>query len=72
MFQSNKPSSSDTYNFLSGHGISAGGGYIGGGALTWSPTNSGTKTAFGLGVFTPQLGASYNYTPDRTIYNRKK
>ena len=68
--QSNKPSSTETYGFLSGHGISVTGGYWGGGAYNNSPTNNGTRHAVGAGVMTPQIGASYNYTPDWLIFNR--
>jgi RHS repeat-associated protein len=69
--QSKKPSATETYNFLSGHGISIGGGYIGGVNWSISPTNSGTKNAFGLGLYTPQVGASYNYTPGSFIFFKK-
>lgn len=72
MIQSNKPTSTETYNFLSGHGISVGGGYIGGINVAISPTNSGTKTAVGVGLYTPQIGGSYNYTPDNLIFNHKQ
>lgn len=65
MLQSTKPTSTETYNFLSGHGISVGGGYIGGANWSFSPTNSGTKHALGVGLYSPQGGVSYNYTPDR-------
>jgi LysM domain len=71
MLQSNKPTSTETYNFLSGHGISVGGGYIGGVNFSISPTNSGTKNAIGIGFYSPQVGVSYNYTPDGLIYNKK-
>jgi hypothetical protein len=71
MLQSNKPTASETYNFLSGHGISIGGGYYGGANWTISPANSGTKNALGIGLYTPQIGASYNYTPDYLIINKQ-
>lgn len=71
MMQSNKPTASETYDFLSGHGVSVGGGYIGGVNVSISPTNKGTKTALGFGLYTPQAGASYNYTPSSLIYNKK-
>ena len=59
-----------TYNFLSGHGFGATGGYGGFvGNFNWSPTNSGTKTAWGFGGGTAQLGINYNYTP--IVWNRK-
>jgi len=71
MLQSKKPTANETYNFLSGNGISIGGGYYGG--LNWSisPTNDGTKDALGIGLYTPQIGASYNYTPEYLIFNKK-
>ncbi|GAB0157122.1 hypothetical protein CHRYSEOSP005_23910 [Chryseobacterium sp. Alg-005] len=64
MLQRQAPTSSETYNFLSGHGVSAGAGYVGGVSWTNSPTNSGTKNAVGFGIYSPQIGASYNFTPD--------
>ncbi len=71
MLQSKKPTASETHSFLSGHGISVGGGYFGGVNLTISPTNDGTKSALGVGLYSPQVGASYNYTPDWLIFNKK-
>ena len=71
MLQSNKPKANETYNFLSGHGISIGGGYYGGVNWAISPTNSGTKDAIGIGLYTPQVGASYNYTPKYLIINKQ-
>jgi len=67
LLQRNKPSASETYSFLSGHGVSVGGGYIGGVNWTMSPTNAGTQNAIGFGFFSPQIGASYNYTPDTLL-----
>jgi len=54
-------------NFLSGHGISFGGGNVVGGGVSYSPGNG---TATSLGLYTPQLGVSYNYTPDELIFNK--
>ena len=71
LIQSNKPTASETYNFLSGHGISIGAGYIGGANWAISPTNSGTNNALGVGFYTPQIGASYNYTPENFIFFKK-
>lgn len=71
LLQSNKPTANETYNFLSGHGISIGGGYIGGVNWTISPTNSATNNALGFGLYIPQIGASYNYTPESFIFNKK-
>ena len=75
MSQSTMPTANETYDFLSGHGISSGGGFVGG--VNWgvSPFNSGTKNAIGFGFYTPQIGTSYNYTPDSIfgyplIFNR--
>jgi hypothetical protein len=71
MLQNNSPSHNETYNFLSGHGVSTGGGFIIGGNYSISPVNSGTKNSIGFGLYTPQVGVSYNYTPDRFIFFKK-
>jgi len=69
VIQSSKPSYKETYNFLSGHGFSAGGGHIIGGVYNWS--GSSDVSAWGFGFMNTQAGASYNYTPDNLIFNRK-
>jgi hypothetical protein len=71
MLQSNIPTPSETYNFLSGHGISIGAGYIGGVNWTISPVNNATVNALGVGLYTPQIEASYNFTPDNVIFNKE-
>jgi RHS repeat-associated protein len=68
LLQSNKPSSDETYNFLSGNGAGISGGLYGVGVVyNHSPDNNSTKHAFGFGIMTPQIGASYNLTPDWLI-----
>ena len=69
--QPKKPNPSEMYNFLSGHAIGVSLGYYTGGVYNVSPTNSGTQSAWGFGIMTPQFGGSYNYTPDILIFNRK-
>jgi len=49
----------------------AGGGYWFGLNWTYSPFNNGTKSAFGLGFFTPQVGIGVSYTPSWLIINKK-
>ena len=66
--QSNKPDALQLNNFLTSHGVNIGGGYIGGVGLTWSPGNG---TAWGVGLYTPQAGISYNYTPSSYIIPTK-
>jgi hypothetical protein len=68
LLQRPKPSSNQMYNFLSGHGVSTVGGFIGGVNYSQSPTNSGTQRALGLGLVSPQIGVSYNYTFDNLIW----
>lgn len=63
--QSAVPSAYQMNNFLSGNGFNAGGGYWIGGGETWSPGNG---TATGAGFYTPQIGGSYNYTPNTLIF----
>ena len=70
--QPKKPNSIEMYNFLSGHATGASLGYIVGGVYNESPTNAGTKKAWGFGLMTPQLGFSYNYTPDALIFYANK
>ena len=70
--QFKKPTNTETYNFLSGHSVNIGAGFIGGACLSISPTNNGTKTATGFGFFSPQIGISYNYTPSYFIFKLKK
>lgn len=59
------PTGSQLNNFLSGHGYTIGGGNIVGGGVSYSPGNG---TATSLGFYTPQFGASYNYTPNAFIF----
>ncbi|AZA77611.1 RHS repeat-associated core domain-containing protein [Chryseobacterium sp. G0186] len=61
------PTGPQLNNFLSGHGYSIGGGNVVGGGVSYSPGNG---TATSLGFYTPQFGASYNYTPDKLILNK--
>jgi RHS repeat-associated protein len=58
--QFNKPTESQLQNFLSGHGVNVTGGIWGGLSGSWSPS-TGDK-AFGIGVVSPQIGGSYNYS----------
>jgi len=67
MLQSKTPTAAQTYNFLSGHGASVAGGYWFGLNLGISPANKDTKTSFGFGLVSPQIGVSYNYTPDSLL-----
>jgi RHS repeat-associated protein len=53
-----KPSEIRLRDFLSGHSVNAGGGFWGGGGVTWTP---GVGTATEIGVVSPQVGASYHY-----------
>jgi hypothetical protein len=46
-------------SFLSGHSFTGGGGFLTGGHGTWVPGNG---FAIGTGVYTPQIGAAYNYS----------
>jgi len=66
LVQPNMPSQSDLDDFLTGDGINVGGVYIVGGS--YSRSTSG-KTALGVGLYTPQVGASYNYTPSTDGFN---
>lgn len=69
--QPTTPSAVEMANFLSGHGVSISAGFIYGHNFSYSPTNNGTKSAFGIGFFTPQIGASYNYTPNYLTITKK-
>jgi RHS repeat-associated protein len=60
--QSITPTAIQTSSFLTGHGINVTAGYGLGASWSNSPTNSGSNNAFGVGVVSPQIGASYNYT----------
>ena len=53
------PNEDQLASFLSGHSITAGGGFITGGHGTWVPGNG---FGVGTGFYTPQIGAAYNYT----------
>jgi hypothetical protein len=61
--QNTTPTVEEMAAFLTGHGLSVSAGTIFGHNYSYSPTNNGTKSAFGIGLFTPHVGASYNYTP---------
>ena len=60
LMQSNKPTQQLLNNFLTENGFNAGGGYYDGGSVSYTPSSGG---AWGVGAYTPQIGASYNYTP---------
>jgi RHS repeat-associated protein len=57
--QFGKPCESQLNNFLSSNGFSAGGGYYGGGQVSYSPGNG---RAWGAGLYTPQFGGGYTYS----------
>ena len=61
LIQSKVPSKEQMNSFLNGHGINVGAGFIGGAAYSYTP---GSGSAIGIGLFSPQVGASYNYTPE--------
>ncbi|HVZ97848.1 MAG TPA: RHS repeat-associated core domain-containing protein [Chitinophagaceae bacterium] len=65
--QNNTPSEAELNNFLTGNSISAGGGFGGGIQGTYSPSASQGSTGFGL--FTPQAGFNWNYTPPGFVYH---
>jgi RHS repeat-associated protein len=67
--QDTQPSREDMYNFLSGHSFSFDIGDSGGFGGTWSPWSGGTTTSWHIGVYTPQVGISYNYTPSFLIFD---
>ena len=54
-----KPTEGQLENFLTAHGFSVGGGFIGGGGVAYTP---GAGTATQLGLYSPQVGGSYNYS----------
>jgi len=56
--QTRIPSESEVISFLRGHGINFGGGYIVGVSAQYSPEHG---TATQIGLFSPQMGVSYNY-----------
>jgi len=58
--QSSCPTKEEMSNFLSGHAFNATAGYWGGVSQSWSPSTGGGAT--GVGLVTPQLGVSYNYS----------
>jgi RHS repeat-associated protein len=68
--QDKKPSPQELYDFLEGHSIFGGGGYICGGGVTTSIVGGKPKTAIELGLFTPQAGSTYVY--DFPIHDRPK
>jgi RHS repeat-associated protein len=53
------PTEGQLENFLTAHGFSVGGGFIGGGGVAYTP---GAGTATQLGLYSPQVGGSYNYS----------
>lgn len=54
-----KPTKSQLSNFLSAHGFNATAGYGGGLSQSYTP---GSGWATGIGLASPQIGASYNYS----------
>jgi RHS repeat-associated protein len=58
--QKANPTEDDLRSFLTGHGLDAGGGFWGGGAITYSPSTGSSAT--NLGIFTPQAGGGYTYS----------
>jgi len=57
--QLEKPSSEQLCSFLTEHGFSFGAGVVGGVSTSYTP---GSGWAVGSGLFTPQIGVSYNYS----------
>jgi len=53
------PTESELSSFLTRHSYNVGGGYIGGGQMTYVP---GSGYALEIGGFTPQVGGGYHYT----------
>jgi hypothetical protein len=66
LLQSNTPSQGQMFDFLTTNGFNSGGGYIGGGGLSWTP---GSGFAGGSGLYSPQFGISYNFTPTTHTFN---
>jgi RHS repeat-associated protein len=66
LLQSKEPSQKQLDDFLTGHGFNLGGGYWGGGSMSYTP---GSGYAVGVGFYTPQFGGSYNYTPNLPALN---
>ena len=62
------PSEDELRSFLTGHSITYGVGYWGGFSTTVAPADG--AQSIGVGVFTPQIGVSYNYQNSNwLIYN---
>ena len=59
-------SEEESINFLSGHGANVSVGAGTGVSKTWSPGNG---ISDGTGFYSPQIGSSYNYTPDLFIFH---
>ncbi len=53
------PTPQNLNSFLTANGVSAGGGFIGGGSESYTP---GSGWATGVGLYTPQGGVSWNYS----------
>ena len=66
LMQSSTPSQEQLSNFLTEHAFNLGGGFIIGGGVSYTPGSGG---AYGVGLYSPQFGASYNYTPTSSFYN---
>jgi len=62
--QYNTPNEQQLNDFLTGNGVNVTAGYVSGGTGSWSPGNG---TSLGIGSMTPQIGASYNYTPNWSL-----
>jgi len=74
--QSRTPSSEELVNFLSGHGFNIGGGFIIGGSLSISPSpypseRNNSPRAWGVGLYSPQVGVSYNYVFENGVILNK-
>ena len=64
--QSGTPSQAQLNNFLTNSGFNGGIGYGIGTCSSWTP---GSGTSVGVGLFLPQSGASYNFTPSSLDVN---
>jgi len=63
MLQRQKPSEKQLNAFLTGNGFSASAGWwVGGNYSTNDPFTNGPTSA-GIGVYSPQIGVGWNYTP---------